>query len=272
MTTVSEYRIYVLEIIWQVFLRLVISLLILFLFIFSFPTAFSSLNTGNILFLLFMSIILLFLWLSLFFKPYKFIIHDEKLIIKAVLRSYWLTINDLLSVKETAGGKKLRLDLGHRHLTVYGAVKNKDAFYKILKNINLAIVIKKFSMARKIFGATVKVTVLLIIVIGILWISDPRAFGDRQKVIKSLEKYHQKFSEYPVSLQELKARMPGLKFKYAYYYTSNKKAFIVYYTGGLIDNDHYFSSDTKKWIFLSFQHKDPNYQHYKALVQHLKSN
>ena len=96
--------------------------------------------------------------------------------------------------------------------------------------------------------------------------ADPRIFGDRQKLVNAVHKYNETYGSYPENLKELKESQPDLKYTFYYHYVGHKDYFVVYYIGGLMDNDFYYNSETKEWIYISHKPGDPDYQRFEQLI------
>ena len=94
--------------------------------------------------------------------------------------------------------------------------------------------------------------ILLIIGFGIfsMYMSTPQTFGDKDKIIEDIYRYHQRYGKWPQSLEELKSKLPDYKFQYRYSYMHNDEMFVVKYQGGgMMGDDHgeFYCSDTKEW-------------------------
>ena len=97
------------------------------------------------------------------------------------------------------------------------------------------------------------VAILIIFGFGILnfYMSTPQTFGDRDKVIEDIYRYHNQFGTWPQSLEELKSELPDYQFKYHYFYILKDGYFVVGYKGsGLMGEDsggYRYRSDTEEW-------------------------
>jgi hypothetical protein len=98
-------------------------------------------------------------------------------------------------------------------------------------------------------------------VIITIYMSTPQTFGDRDKVIEDIYRYHKRYGSWPQSLEELKSKLPDYRFKYGYGYLYNDEMFVVVYQGaGMMGDDsgEFYRSDTKEWKDIYSNRKELN--------------
>lgn len=94
--------------------------------------------------------------------------------------------------------------------------------------------------------------IVLFIAFGIfsMYMSTPQILGDKDKIIEDISRYHQRYGNWPQSIEELKSKLPDYHFKHRYSYSHSDDMFLVSFQGsGLAGDDFgdFYRSDTKEW-------------------------
>ncbi|RLG22331.1 hypothetical protein DRN85_10855 [Methanosarcinales archaeon] len=105
--------------------------------------------------------------------------------------------------------------------------------------------------------------ILLFIGFGIfsIYMSTPQLLGDKDKVVRDIYRYHQRYGNWPKDLKELKSKLPDYKFEHRYRYLQNGEMFVVgFQGGGMIGDDYgeFYRSDTKEWKDIYTNRKEWN--------------
>jgi len=237
--------------IWNLTFRLIITLLIGWLgygIIISFSNEFVPLVFLFVIFFL----MLLIIWISFLKLTYEVILDEKQIIFKSLMRTVRMDLSEIISIKDEKGGRYTRFRSGKSSILVPSRIIRAEELDSMIKTINPHAQIQHFSKAKKILRPFVGIAIVLLILGGMLWCSDPRMFGDRQRAVKAIHKYHEIYGRYPKDLTEVKKKIKDIKFNWGYSYSTDGKSFTLFYSGGLSDKGASYDSLTHEWEELNF--------------------
>ena len=93
-----------------------------------------------------------------------------------------------------------------------------------------------------------QIVLIALLLACMAWCHDPRAFGDRQKAVKAIRRYHETQGTWPTDLKAVKEKVKDIRFKYDYHYrNAGESFFTLSYSGGLNDKSALYDSRTGEW-------------------------
>jgi len=242
----NRFPISKITLIWNLTFRLIITLLIGW-WGYGIVIALSNDSVALVFFLVIFFFMLLIIWIPFLRLTYEVILDEKQIIFKSLIRTVRIELSELISIKDEKGGRYTRFRSGKSSILMPSRFKRAEELDSIIKSINPRAQIQHFSKPKKILRPLAGVAVVLLILVGMLWCSDPRMFGDRQRAVKAVQKYHEIYGRYPKDLSEVKEKIKDIQFKWSYHYSTDGKSFILSYTGGLSDKGASYDSRTQEW-------------------------
>jgi len=242
----NRFPISKIPLIWNLTFRLVITLLIGW-WGYGIVIAFSDDSVALVFFLVILFFMLLIIWIPFLRMTYEVILDEKQIIFKSLIRTVRMDLSELISIKDEKGGRYTRFRSEKNSILTPSRIKRAEELDSIIKTINPRAQIQHFSKAKKFLRPLVGIAVVLLILGGIHWCSDPRMFGDRQRAVKAIYRYHEIYGKYPKDLTEVKEKIKDIQFKWSYRYRTDGKSFTLYYSGGLSDKGASYDSRTQKW-------------------------
>ena len=232
--------------IWNLTFRLIITLLIGW-WGYGIVIAFSNDSVALVFFLVIFFFILFIVWIPFLRMTYEVILDEKQIIFKSLIRTVRMDLSELISIKDEKGGRYIRFRSGKRSILIHSRIKRAEELDFIIKTINPPAQIQHFSKAKKILRPLVCIAVVILILGGMFWCSDPRMFGDRQRAVKAIYGYHEIYGKYPKDLTEVNEKIKDIQFKWSYRYRTDGKSFTLHYSGGLSDKGASYDSRTQEW-------------------------
>lgn len=237
--------------IWYLTFRVIITLLIGW-WGYGIVIGFSNDSVPVVFFLLIFFFMLLIIWIPFLRMTYEVILNEKQIIFKSLIRTVRIELSELISIKDEKGGRYTRFRSGKSSILMPSCIKRAEELDSIIKSINPRAQIQHFSKSKKILRPSVGIAVVLLISVGMLWCSDPRIFGDRQRAVKAVQKYHEIYGKYPKDLSEVKEKIKDIQVKWSYHYSTGGEFFTLSYTGGLSDKGASYDSRTQEWKELHY--------------------
>ena len=192
--------------------------------------------------------ILLITWIPFLRMPYEVLVQKKHIILKSYIRTVRMELDELVSIKDEKGGRYTRF-LSKRHSVLMPArIKGVPKLDSMIKTISPHVQITHYSQAKKILLPSVQIALVLFLLLGMSYCSDPRMFGDRQRAVQAIERYREVYGVYPEDLSELQEKITDIQFRWWYKYKTNGQSFKLAYYGGMMnDKSASYSSLTQKW-------------------------
>ncbi len=198
--------------------------------------------------------LLAIIWLRFLRRPYEIVVDHKQLTFKAPLRTVKVNVGDLTSVRDIYGGFFTRFKSKKKSVDAIN-IREWDELIKIIKSINPAVEIKRYSKVVRMLGTLIYpiFVTFLIYILGMMgmlgyWDITNRAKveADLAPVIVALEKYKTVNNCYPDKLEALIPAYLDTLPRAAYYVDTSGEYTIGRYTS-LLPNKRLYSSRTKTW-------------------------
>jgi hypothetical protein len=242
----NRFPISKIPLIWNLTFRLIITILIGW-WGYGIVISFSNDPVALVLLLLIFIFMLLIIWIPFLRMTYEVILDETQIIFKSLIRTVRMEVSELISIKDEKGGRYTRFRSEKSSILMPSRIKRAEELDSIVKSINPRAQIQHLSKSKKILRPFVGIAAVLLILVGMLWCSDPRMFGDRQRAVKAVQKYHEIYGKYPKDLSEVKDKIKDIQFKSSYRYRTDGTSFTLSYTGGLSDKGASYDSRTQEW-------------------------
>jgi hypothetical protein len=199
--------------------------------------------------------ILVIIWLPFLRRPYEIVLVHKQLAFKSPIRTVKVNVGDLISVRVGVlywsfffKSKKKSIEV----MNISEWDKQWDELIKIIKSMNPAVEIKRYSKAGRMIGIWIYPVIVtsLICFLGLfvhsLRINITECETDLAPVIVALEKYKTANNHYPDKLEALTPIYLDALPRTGYYFDADSDE----YTLGryvFMFSKHLYSSRTKKW-------------------------
>jgi hypothetical protein len=194
------------------------------------------------------------IWLPFLRRPYEIVLVHKQLTFKAPIRTVKVNVGDLTSVKDRGICFFIRFKSNNKSVDVIN-ISEWDELIKIIKSINPAVKIKRYSKVGRMIGIwiypiVVTFLIYLLGMFGLLGYMDitnrAKVEADLAPVLVALEKYKTANNRYPEKLDALTPTYLDTLPKTAYYVDASGEYTIGRYTS-LLPTKHLYSSRTKAW-------------------------